>query len=65
MNLTSIIRPVFNSRLRAIEQYDSHAEEIQRSVLDSLLHAAADTEWGHRFKYDTLHSYEEFAAKYL
>ena len=62
MNLTSIIRPVFNSRLRAIEQYDSHAEEIQRSVLDSLLHAAADTEWGHRFKYDTLHSYEEFAA---
>lgn len=62
MNLTSIIRPVFNSRLRAIEQYDSHAEDIQRAVLDSLLQRAADTEWGQRYKYASIHSYEEFAA---
>ena len=62
MNLTSIIRPVFNSRLRAIEQYDSHAEDIQRTVLDSLLQRAADTEWGQRYKYASIHSYEEFAA---
>ncbi len=62
MNLTSIIRPVFNSRLRAIEQYDSHAEDIQCTVLDSLLQRAADTEWGQRYKYASIHSYEEFAA---
>lgn len=62
MNLTSIIRPVFNSRLRAIEQYDSRAEDIQRAVLDSLLQRAADTEWGQRYKYASIHSYEEFAT---
>lgn len=63
MNLTSIIRPLFNGRLRAIEQYDNRAEDIQRSVLEHLLRRAADTEWGHKFQYNSLHSYEEFAAK--
>lgn len=61
MNLTSLIRPIFNSRLRAIEQYGSHAEAIQRNVLEQLLRAAADTEWGHHYHYSTLNSYEDFA----
>lgn len=63
MNLTSIIRPVFNSRLHAIERYESHAEDIQRDTLERLLHEAARTEWGQRYGYDSMHSYEEFAAK--
>lgn len=63
MNLTSIIRPVFNSRLHAIERYESHAEDIQRDTLERLLHTAARTEWGQRYGYDNMHSYEEFAAK--
>ena len=63
MNLTSIIRPVFNSRLRAIEQYESRAEDIQRGVLEHLLKAAADTEWGNHYKYSNIRSYEEFAAQ--
>ena len=63
MNLTSIIRPVFNSRLHAIERYESHAEDIQRDTLERLLHEAARTEWGQRYGYDNMHSYEEFAAK--
>ena len=63
MNLTSIIRPIFNGRLRAIDQYASHAESIQRGVLERLLHVAADTEWGHHYHYDAINSYEEFAQK--
>lgn len=61
MSLTSFIRPIFNSRLRAIEKYGTHAEEIQRKVLDHLIHSAANTEWGNHYHYNTLHSYEDFA----
>ena len=61
MSLTSIIRPIFNSRLRAIEQYGSHAEEIQRNVLDHLLHSATNTEWGSHYHYSSIHNYEDFA----
>ena len=46
MSITSIIRPFFRSRYRAIERYGTHAEEIQRKVLAHLLQRAADTEWG-------------------
>lgn len=63
MSLTSIIRPLFNSRMRTIERYGSHAEDIQRKVLERLLSKAADTEWGHRYNYASIRSYEEFAAK--
>ena len=45
MSLTSIIRPLFNGRMRAIERYGNHAESIQRRVLERLLRKAAVTEW--------------------
>ena len=63
MSITPIIRPFFKGRVRAIERYAAHAEEIQREVLHSLLRQAADTQWGHRYQYASIHSYEEFAAK--
>ena len=63
MSLTSIIRPFFGSRARAIEQFDNHAEDIQREVLKKLLHRAADTEWGNQYKYESLRDYEDFAKQ--
>ncbi len=63
MNLTSIIRPLFNSRLRAIERYGQHAEQIQRNVLKGLLEQATSTEWGQQHNYSPSLSYEEFAAR--
>ena len=62
MSLTKIIRPVFNGRVRTIERYFNEAESIQRGVLEKLLKKAADTEWGQRYKYDSLKNYEQFAA---
>ena len=62
MSLTQIIRPVFKGRARAIERYFNEAESIQRQVLEKLLRKAADTEWGKRYKYDSLKNYEQFAA---
>ena len=46
MSITSIIRPFFGGRVRAIEQFDSQAEAIQRGVLSKLISRAADTELG-------------------
>lgn len=63
MNITSIIRPFFRSRYRAIERYGTHAEEIQRKVLAHLLQRAADTEWGKRYGYESMRNYEDFAKK--
>lgn len=62
MSLTSILRPIFNGRLRAIERYGTHAEDIQRNVLKKLVSKAANTEWGKAHHYDTIRSYEDFAA---
>ena len=63
MSITPIIRPFFKGRVRAIERYAAHAEDIQRGALHRLLQQAADTQWGHRYQYASIHSYEEFAAK--
>lgn len=63
MSITSIIRPFFSGRMRSIEQYESHAEQIQRQVLSKLLERAADTEWGNKYRYSSMRSYEDFAAK--
>lgn len=61
MSLTSIIRPAFNGRLRAIERYFNEAESIQRNVLAKLLQKSANTEWGQRYGYSQIKSYEQFA----
>ncbi len=61
MGLTSIIRPLFDRRLRAIDRYAVHAEEIQRGVLANLLRKASPTEWGAEHGYGAMKSYEDFA----
>lgn len=61
MGLTSIIRPFFDRRLRAIDRYALHAEEIQRGVLAKLLRKASSTEWGAEHGFAGMKSYEDFA----
>ena len=63
MSLTSLLRPHFLKRLKAIERYANEAETIQRNVLARLLSKAAATEWGRQYGYDGLRSYEAFAAR--
>lgn len=63
MSLTSLIRPLFNQRLREIDRYEDRAEEIQRAVLERLTSRAADTEWGNKYGYSGIRTYEEFASK--
>ena len=47
MNITKFLNKVyFAPRLKEIEQYTSHAGELQQLVLQRLVRTAANTEWG-------------------
>lgn len=61
MNLTPLMKPVFNHRVKKIARYATEAENIQRSVLKRLLGCAAGTEWGIKHNYSSIGSYEQFA----
>lgn len=62
MSLTSIARPFFMPRAKAIEKYANSAEQIQRRVLQRLLQRASRTEWGEKYGYAGMDGYEAFAA---
>ena len=62
MNLTRIIDTLyFTPRYHKIERYATHAAEIQQRVFQRLIHKATDTEWGKKYGYASIRSYEDFA----
>ena len=61
MSITSLIRPLFLPRAERVRRFATQAEKIQSSVLERLLERAAHTEWGLRYEYGRLASYEQFA----
>lgn len=48
------------SRLREIDGFAAHGEDIQRKQLFSLLAKAKDTEYGHKFGFENIDSLEKF-----
>lgn len=63
MNITSVIRPIFERRFRRLEAFATDAECIQRQVLRRLIEAASHTVWGQRYGYDSCTSYEEWSER--
>lgn len=61
MSLTRIIQPIFASRRRALDKYQTQAEELQMQVLHRLVNKAKDTEWGRNHGFASVSSYEDFA----
>ncbi len=61
--LTPIVRQYFNYRVRAVKRYATEFEALQKDTLKMLLHEAADSEWGRRYGYGDIKSYEEFSSK--
>ena len=61
MSITTLIRPILARRHRVIEDYALHAETLQRKVLQQLLLAARDTEWGQRHHFAEIRTYDQFA----
>ncbi len=63
MNITSIVKRFMKHRIRSIEQYADHAEDIQRGVLRRLLHSAEHTEYGRKYGFSDIRLYESFAQR--
>ena len=59
MNITKIISKTFDSRLKQIDLYASEASEIQHRVLNRLVQQASQTEWGKKYDYSSIRSYED------
>lgn len=64
MGVTQLLNTFyFSGRAKAIDRYDSHAEEIQNKVLRRLTTDARDTEWGRNHAYAGIKEYSEFANR--
>ncbi len=63
MDITKIIKPMFNARLKEIDLYASRPGEIQQGVLRHLLATAATTEWGKKHDYKSIRTYDDFKAR--
>lgn len=61
MNITKLLNKVyFAPRLKEIELYTEHAGELQAGVLKRLVRMAANTEWGKKYDYASIRTYEDF-----
>lgn len=61
MGLTQIANNLyFKHRYKQIERYINHSEELQAGVLNRLVRMAENTEFGLRYGFKGIHSYEDF-----
>ena len=64
MNITKLLNKVyFAPRLKEIELYTEHAGELQAGVLKRLVRMAANTEWGKKYDYASIRTYEDFKKR--
>lgn len=57
---TQLIGKLFVPRQKAVDQYDTRAEELQERVFRRLIQRAASTEWGRHYNYGSMKSYTDF-----
>ncbi|MDR0892861.1 MAG: GH3 auxin-responsive promoter family protein [Mediterranea sp.] len=63
MNVTTVIRRVFDSRLKEIDLYTTQAGELQQRVLGRLVGRASNTEWGKKYDFASIHDYDTFRRR--
>lgn len=63
MNITRLLSKLFDSRLKAIDLYSTNAGAIQERVMLHLLHYAEHTEWGEKYDFKTIRSYQDFKER--
>ena len=61
MSITSIVRYVFEPRMRALEKHQTQGELLQRKVLAHLLQSAKYTEYGRQYAFGAMKGYDDFA----
>lgn len=63
MNITTIIKQAFNSRLKEIDLYATQAGKIQYRVMIRLVNQAINTEWGKKYDYKSIRNYDDFKSR--
>lgn len=61
MNLTQLLRPLFQRRMRQTAVWTSDTETVQRRQLKWLVNEARNTTWGREHNFSAIKSYEDFA----
>lgn len=61
--LTQTVSLLFRRRQKWVERYAQEADAIQRNQLHALLTAARRTEWGEKYGYDSIRSYDDFRER--
>lgn len=63
MDLTPLVRWKFVKQAERIDRWSAEGEDIQRSLLRSLLHSARQTAIGKRYDFASIGGYDEFARR--
>lgn len=61
--LTKTISLLFRRRQEKIERFAQEADSVQRKQLHALLTTAGQTEWGIKYDYKSIRSYDEFRRR--
>ncbi len=58
--INSVVSWFLRKRISRIEYFMSHPDEVQENTLNKLLSFASSTEWGKKFRYSEINSYNEY-----
>jgi hypothetical protein len=64
MDLTRLVRPLFDRLAQRTDCWVSQSDDVQRRLLKSLLSRAADTEYGRRYGFEELSQLQDPYASY-
>ena len=59
--INSLIEWLIKKRIHQIELFVKYPHEVQNDLLEKLLNAGRQTEWGRRWNYDNIRTYEDYA----
>jgi hypothetical protein len=60
MPFNSIFAWIIKKRIHQIDLFRKYPLEVQQELLEKMIYMSKDTEWGRKFNYATLKSYEDF-----
>lgn len=62
LTLTSLLRPIFMKRIKESGNFEKYEDEIQFAQLKELLKSAAETEYGKRYGFKQICSYNDYRS---
>ncbi|MBP5360055.1 MAG: GH3 auxin-responsive promoter family protein [Bacteroidaceae bacterium] len=63
MGITSIVRPIFNKRYKSLLCSEQCADAEQQQLLQRMVKQACCTEWGKKYDFSTVESYDDFRSR--